>query len=322
MIRSLRFWKMRGFTLIELLVVIAIIAILIALLVPAVQKVREAAARTECSNNLKQIGLGIHNYDSTYKRLVPGMAGWTSVNNNGYPGGGFHWQLLPYIEQDNLPKTLSGAGIYYTWGNGGGINGQTTSAGVRLYLCPSDSSHSNGARHNDGGGWPVTSYFRNFHLFDNATQRHTSGHYWTQSRYTIGNMPDGTSNTIGLLERYADIPNYNGAQHSGLYTHYGQDAYHWGYSQWAPVYGHPWGGPTMANSFGGTLSANPLDSQPPQFGVRVNQANAFLPNSGHSTTNQVLLMDGSVRPVSSGISQPTWARAIVPDDGLPLGNDW
>src|ERR1700694_4305999 len=101
----------RGFGMIELLIVIAIIAILIALLLPAVQKVREAASRTQCINNMKQIGLGYHNFESTFKRLPPlygGSNGSTVVNSLKFPSvwASTHVFLLPYIEQDNLYKKM------------------------------------------------------------------------------------------------------------------------------------------------------------------------------------------------------------------------
>src|SRR5436305_15237976 len=104
MVRNRASSRPPGFTLIELLVVIAIIAILIRLLLAAVQKVREAAARMQCGNNLKQIGVAIHNYASANQdKLVPAMASFTPNGNPGYPGGPWHWQLLPYIEQGNIP---------------------------------------------------------------------------------------------------------------------------------------------------------------------------------------------------------------------------
>src|SRR5437867_11076325 len=97
----------RAFTLIELLVVIAIIAILIALLVPAVQKVREAAARAQCENNLKQIALACHNLNDTYKKLPPALGAFPAGSAN---KGTVFYYLLPYIEQDTLFKNTTNTG--------------------------------------------------------------------------------------------------------------------------------------------------------------------------------------------------------------------
>jgi len=301
MIRILR--KVRGFTLIELLVVIAIIAILIGLLLPAVQKVREAAARMTCSNNLKQIGLAIHNYaGANNSTLPPGMA-------NGLPGNltyncnPFHMILMPFIEQQNMYNTLGASpNTNGAWGSNGAVNGQTTSTAIKTYRCPSDSTPSgDGARATNAGGWPVTSYFRNYYMFDGSTLGNQ-----TVSKYNIGNIPDGTSNTVGVVERYADLNppnNYSGSEYSGLYTHHGQERVSWGYSQWAPVYGQ-W------------------SQGPPQSSVRPVQAAYYLPNSGHSTSVLVLLMDGSVRGVTGSVSQTSWDAVIIPDCGVAPGPDW
>jgi prepilin-type N-terminal cleavage/methylation domain-containing protein/prepilin-type processing-associated H-X9-DG protein len=157
-----------GFTLIELLVVIAIIAILIGLLVPAVQKVREAAARIQCSNNLKQIGLALHNYEGNFHQLPPGSRiPW-------YPGGvdqddfldftkpfGPNWAviLLPFIEQDNLynqANVIGYPGVAITVGTPPANANQNwrslRNVEIKTYLCPSDAN--NRQHYNDPSGGP------------------------------------------------------------------------------------------------------------------------------------------------------------------------
>src|SRR5262245_867458 len=143
-----------GFTLIELLVVIAIIAILIGLLLPAVQKVREAANKIRCLNNLKQIGIGVHAYHGTYDKLPPGKSkDYKSVNPAFpvYARWSIHSQLLPFIEQLPLynsidfnfpPETpgMEGPVIKFmpAWTNPGGVNAVASRTRVGLFLCPSD----------------------------------------------------------------------------------------------------------------------------------------------------------------------------------------
>ena len=160
-----------GFTLIELLVVIAIIAILIALLVPAVQKVREAAARTQCTNNLKQIGLGAHNYHDVYKTLPPavqlanpppnGSQNMLSMYSN--PSIGPNWAvlILPYIEQGplfnqnvaSIKNYLVSGGADQSWRN-------IRTADIPIMICPSDPSPPSPFALN-GGNWARGNYAAN-----------------------------------------------------------------------------------------------------------------------------------------------------------------
>src|SRR5262249_15037647 len=130
--RSAMAHSRRGFTLIELLVVIAIIAILIALLVPAVQKVREAAARTQCVNNLKQLCLAAHNCHDTFKVLPPALGYFPTKSKTAFGNGIFH--LLAFIEQGTLYNSSQAGGVYFV------LNNNVYQQTVPGFVCPSDPS--------------------------------------------------------------------------------------------------------------------------------------------------------------------------------------
>jgi len=284
----LRSRRSRGFTLIELLVVIAIIGILIGLLLPAVQKVREAANRAKCQNQEKQIMLAVHNYASTFQDKLPPML----VNNNNSPMQWTTWwfQLLPYVEEDGLYRRGFGSDC---WGNG-----NNTVPLMKKYVCPSDVSHNQGLSQN---GWGATSYAPVQYLFGNTSfYRPQFGNSTTQSTYTIANIPDGTSNQVGIVERFSSIPKY-GWSNAWCYP---EDAGHnWGWNSNGSIYG-PWG------------------AYLPQFSIIPSQAEYYQPHGGHPATNIVGLMDGSVRPVSASVSATTWSYAVSPADGNPLPTDW
>lgn len=221
----------RGFTLIELLVVIAIIAVLIALLLPAVQQAREAARRTQCKNNVKQLGLALHNYHDTFLTFPPGYvySNWTTTN------AGFSWSvfLLPYIDQSPLYNTLNANTGY------GGASATAVSVGnnfgsiLTAFRCPSDSGSANLSGTTTFANTARSNYvgvFGNLPLEDNAgltanasynaapavavfpaavpsttlansTGVTTIGSFFTNSKNNIRNYTDGTTNTIIVGER-------------------------------------------------------------------------------------------------------------------------
>jgi prepilin-type N-terminal cleavage/methylation domain-containing protein len=298
-------WK--SFTLIELLVVIAIIAILIGLLLPAVQKVREAADRTQCQNNLKQLGLAVHNYAGSAGKAppawIPDAGGGTTNSNTGVNGnvrGTIHFLLLPFVEQDNLYKLSANTGTYAFDASTTGVGNQI----VKVFLCPSDNTIPNTIQRY---GYASTTYAANMMFFN--------------PRGTVrinNNARDGLSNTVIFAERFHEC---------GTGTPWG------GYTgpAWAlhPAYvGHGWDTPVFGwrnSPFGigydpsaqlGTYSGAPF---------QVNPAIAACDWSVPQTTHSAMIVgigDGSVRQVASGMSGNTWINACTPNDGGILGDDW
>jgi len=178
-----------AFTLIELLVVIAIIAILIGLLVPAVQKVREAAARSTCSNNLKQLGVACHNYHNVKGRLPEGYV--VTASTQPIPGWSWMVVILPYIEQDPMYQTLNPN--LSTTPNGPPAANATLQTPIPVYLCPSDPNPTviNPWYNNYG----KSNYVCNRALF--GPNVNTNG----KSNLRLTDIKDGSSNTLMIGER-------------------------------------------------------------------------------------------------------------------------
>ncbi|MEZ6134847.1 MAG: DUF1559 domain-containing protein [Pirellulaceae bacterium] len=191
-----------GFTLVELLVVIAIIGILVGLLLPAVQAAREAARRMQCSNNLHQLGIGLHNYHSAYKTFPPSPAyGTTEAPGGRYNQSWLSWSglalLLPYIEQDNVAKKIDWGWRWDSNQNGNVNNTQGARVRIPGYVCPSDPGASATYTANMG----PTSYCFSAGPASSWSIGGSKVGFATLGQPTrIRDITDGTSNSIHMAE--------------------------------------------------------------------------------------------------------------------------
>jgi prepilin-type N-terminal cleavage/methylation domain-containing protein len=322
--------RRRGFTLIELLVVIAIIAILIALLLPAVQQAREAARRTQCKNNLKQIGLALHNYHDVYT-MFPNGAVASSV---GGWGPSWYMRILPYVDQAPVYNQLTFNGVHPGWAccgdaanTGGELNGNVLrNAHFTFAICPSSPML---AKRDAGGGKPITnaqymgiSGALNGNGFTNPTNRTAAccgGMLVIHDAKKIGDATDGSTNTMIVGEHSNFIRDALGAPVQVNGTH--------GILMGTPNLNNveAWGGGgTAERPFNMTTVAYPpnapaIHNDPAWPGIGDNFGSNNPLNSAHTGGIHGLLCDGSVRFVGNNVDMLTLRRLCTRDDGVPLG---
>lgn len=328
----------RAFTLIELLVVIAIIAVLIALLVPAVQKVREAAARTQCINNLKQLGLALHNYESANKAYPVSMyapVGTTFGTNNG--SWSVHGRLLPYIEQGNAGLLIM---LETPWD-------QQLATGVPqtripVFRCPSDINDT--VRTNGGAPfvYPHTYGFNfgTWFIYDPANGNGGDGVFKPNVPTKPAHIIDGLSNTLGAAEVKGFTPYVRNTADPGATppTSPAQIATmaaggqlklgpntndNTGHTEWPDGRVHHSGFTTTFTpntvvpfTSGGISYDIDYNSRQEGNSATIRTYAAITARSYHSSGVNVLLMDGSVRPVDNSIPLAIW-RAL----GTRAGNE-
>ena len=285
----------RGFTLIELLVVIAIIAILVGLLLPAVQQAREAARRTQCKNNLKQLGLALHNYHDVHLVFQPGSLRGTGL------AWGFVAHTLPFIEQASVYSTIDFAqtdcAVFLKAQQAAG-KADAASVLLPMLTCPSDPRSGTQLLSGPAGPYPNTYdtgklYPANYMGVSGSTESATwcpfdgikngDGIFYTSSRVRIRDITDGTSNTFLLGER-------------GIKTDFG-----WGW----PICG----GTECEHYISAERGLTPADNPPDTPNIE----RRFW--SYHVGGNQFLMGDGAVRFLSTSIDHKTFVNLSTRSGG-------
>lgn len=322
--------RRRAFTLVELLVVIAIIGILVAMLLPAVQAAREAARRMSCSNNLKQIGLALHNYHDTYKVFPPGWLGQTDDASECFGWSAF---VLPFMEQQPLHESLGVSDVYFEVALATAPNPadyrrlfETT---LEPFMCPSDSGFNqpgkvhNARRFNGGDGMNAAGYSGNIHpgvsnymgaighRINSAGRNNNSGVFFGRRAMGFQDILDGTSNTVAVGERdtkfcrsgtWLGVRNPNGTGSRGYWTAVG-------------------------------ASRAKMNAPDPPFGWKDNDGCGEGFGSLHPGGAQFCMADGSVTFLSEAIehnwvgsggnahknpNNGVYQRLLSRDDGLPI----
>ena len=315
--------KRTGFTLIELLVVIAIIAVLIGLLLPAVQKVREAAARTTTTNNIKQIVLACHNYENGQTYLPPytsTVSGYDINFNYTSTTNSFFFLILPYVEQEplfNAAKTP--AGVY----DGKSVGTMV----VKTYLNPLDFTVPGDSQVMVGVFDPLTGTYTDTQLAATSYSVNATGLSFEDIDISTGlptnnnyratfakNYLDGTSNTMLVAESLAACGKDYYAQ---LYPWYTVNTYTSGWSNgsfFAGLYNY------SASGEYGTPTAK-FNQSAADCSAYSSDVSNKGPVTGRSSA-QIGLADGSVRTITSSIKPSTVWKLASPADGNPIGDDW
>ena len=288
-----------AFTLIELLVVIAIIGVLIALLLPGVQKVREAANLTQCRSQIKQLGLACHLYHDVYHKLPPEI-GWSG---QGYGNGLFH--LLPYIEQNNLYKKSEAGDILFAGNN------NVYASPIPLLQCPSDPSLGpNGVQtDNQGKTWGGNTYAGNVCAFADVDRDGNLINLDRRAQLGVS-FPDGTSNTILFAEKYArcTFPKKNYPEGGNFWAYWDTSL---NTEPLHPAFAISWN----AYCVNKTIE---IQYQPSPF---LGNCDPTLPSTPHLVA-PVALVSGSVRSIAPGMSGATlWALCTPAGDDNP-GPEW
>ena len=340
--------RRRAFTLIELLVVIAIIAILVALLLPAVQQAREAARRTQCKNNLKQLGLALHNYHDTFNTLPIGAVGSSEW------GWGMSWymRILPYIDQAPVYNQITFSGAHHGWTHSaaagsqeGTRNGQVLAgAFINTVICPSSPM----AKKRDAGTAVIMNaqYYgisgpANGNGYTNPTNKQVTccgccggeqatGVFSSSGTFAIGesfgfkDMTDGTSNTMAVGEASNFVFDADPAA-GGTRTRQVNGIHGIMMGSPHPVTIDAWGGgglmdrPFNLNTVRFSPNAPVIDNNPNWPGVGDNFGSNNPLNSAHTGGVQILLNDGSARFISDNIDMPTLKNLCARNDGKVLG---